>query len=153
MPRYAAGTRVPVDRTIAQIKSLLDRFGCDAFALATTSSSGQIGFRYKQRAVRFDLPLPDRNAKEFLETPTGRLKSDQVARAEWEALCRAKWRSLFLLIKALLVAVEDGLLDFDRAFMHDIVTADGRTVGQHLLPAIQSKCDAGGKKLALLLPG
>lgn len=138
MPTYAKKTKVASDRTVTQIRTLLERFGASDFGLVSRSSSAVIAFRYHDRTVRFDLDLPDRNATGFQRTPGGQKNRSAIeSHKAWTTACNAKWRSLHLLIKALLVAVEDGLLDFDRAFMHDIVMPDGKTVGQRLLPSVQ----------------
>lgn len=153
-PRYAESTDVPVDRTISQLKQLIERFGADQFALMTSAASAKIGFQYKTRMVRFDLALPALNEARFAQTPTGRPRRNEDARTiAWEKECRSQWRALFLLIKALFVAIESGLIDFDRAFMHDIVTPDGKTVGQRLLPEIQRVCDSQSMRGSNLLLG
>lgn len=150
--RFAQGTGVSVDRSIAQIRQLVIRFGADKFALATGRRSATVAFSYKGRPVKFDLALPDQEDTRFQTTPTGRPRraADAPMRA-WEMACREKWRSLHLLLKALFVAIEDGLIDFDRAFMHDIVMPDGRTVGQKLLPVVQDAITRGDVNTQLLL--
>lgn len=153
MPRYAEGTSVPVDRSLTQLQQLIERFGADQFALVTAPKRAVIGFSYRGRAVRYELQLPDKMDPRFFKTPTGRERRNQEASLiAWEGECRSKWRSLYLLVKALFVAVEEGLLDFDRAFMHDIVMPDGKTVGQHLLPTVQRACSSGDARVQLLLP-
>ncbi len=134
---YAKNTRVDAGRTVSQIRTLIERFGASDFGFVAGSARATVAFRYQGRTVRFDLELPSRS--EFAETPVrGRARSPAAAHRSWQRACDAKWRSLLLLIKALFVAIEDGLLDFDRAFMHDIVMPDGRTVGQRLLADVQS---------------
>lgn len=148
---YARNTEVTSDRTISQLRALLERFGADTFAFATNQSKGMVSFCYEGRTVRFTLDLPRIDEDEFALTPTGKERAPDACRKEWEQACRSKWRSLFLLVKALLVAIEDGLIDFDRAFMHDIVTPDGRTVGERLLPDVQAMIEQK-KDTPLLLP-
>jgi hypothetical protein len=152
MPRYASGTSVTVDRSITQIRQLVLRFGADKFAVATGRRTATVAFAYKGRPVKFDLSLPDQDDPVFLVTETGRPRRNPKAPLEaWDRECRAKWRSLHLLLKALFVAIEEGLLDFDRAFMHDIVMPDGRTVGQKLLPVVQEAISRGDVGAQLLL--
>lgn len=144
MARYAQGTSVPVDRTVAQIRQLLARFGADRFAVGHGATSATVAFVYQGRPVRFDLPLPDSADPRFHATPTGRPRRNQTgASRAWDGECRSRWRSLHLYIKALVVAVEDGLVSFDRAFMHDIVMPGGLTVGQKLLPSVVEAVNTG----------
>ena len=152
MSRYARNTSVSSDRTITQIKSLVERFGADQFAFATEDARAMVSFRCTRRVVRFTLPFPSIDDEEFALTATGRERSTDAQRGLWEQECRAKWRSLYLLIKALLVAIEDGLIEFDRAFMHDIVTPNGRTVGEILLPDVQRMIESG-EPVPLMLTG
>lgn len=152
MPRYAATTSVSVDRSIVQIRQLVMRFGADKFAVATGTKTATVAFSYQGRPVKFDLSLPDQHDERFQFTETGRARRNRDAPLQvWERECRAKWRSLHLLLKALFVAIQDGLIDFDRAFMHDIVMPDGRTVGQKLLPAVQDAVSRGDVGAQLLL--
>lgn len=152
MARYAQGTSVSVDRTVAQIRQLLDRFGADRFAVGHGATSATLAFVYQGRPVRFDLILPDRNSPRFHVTPTGRTRksSDGPSRL-WDAECRAKWRSLHLYVKASIVAIEDGLVSFDRAFLHDIVMPGGQTVGQRLLPSVIEAVTTGKTPTTLQL--
>lgn len=145
---YAKQTAISASGSIAEIQRTVERFGADAFAFSQHAKGGTIGFRFHNRTVRFDVELPDRNAPCFTETEGGqhrspRKRKPEAALKEWEAACRSKWRSLALLIKALVVAIEDGLIDFDRAFMHDIVMPNGRTVGSTLLPDVQRMVESG----------
>lgn len=140
---YAKGTQVSSDRTVGQIKGIVERFGADTFAFASHNKGGMVSFRYRGRVVRFELPLPDRTSEQFTLTERGKERSPTAAMKSWEEACRMKWRSLFLLIKSLLIAIEDGLLDFDRAFFHDIVTPDGTTVGEQLMRKVQHMIENG----------
>lgn len=152
MPRYASGTSVTVDRSIVQIRQLVLRFGADKFAFAAGKKTATVAFSYQGRPVKFDLVIPDQDDLRFQATPTGRARSNPRAAFDaWERECRARWRSLHLLLKALFVAIEEGLLDFDRAFMHDIVMPDGCTVGQKLLPVVQEAVSRGDVGAQLLL--
>lgn len=150
-PRYARQTTVSSDRTITQIKALVEKFGANQFGFATEDARAMLSFRYHNRVVRFTLELPSIEEEEFALTATGLERSPSSCHKLWETACRSKWRGLFILIKALLNAIEEGLIDFDRAFMHDIVTPDGRTVGEHMIPEVQKMLDSG-KATPLLLP-
>ncbi len=59
MSRYAENTKVPVDRSRAEIERTLERYGADAFAYATTADRAMVEFSAHNRRVRFLLPLPD----------------------------------------------------------------------------------------------
>lgn len=140
---YARNTEVDSDRTITQIKKLVDRFGADGFGFGVKGRTATLGFTYHDRAVRFNLTLPDPEDLDFTETPTGLERSESAARKEWEKACRAYWRSLYLFIKGLIVAIEDGLIPFDRAFFYDIVTPTGKTIGEQIHPQVHKMIESG----------
>ena len=103
------------------------------------------------RQIRFILPLPSKDEKQFWYTPERRNKrSDEQAYAAWEQACRSKWRSLFLIIKAKLEAVESGISTVEREFFYDIVLPDGKTVGEWMAPQLEAAYESG--KMPPLLP-
>lgn len=59
--------------------------------------------------VRFVLPLPDPQDREFTHTPGRQTRRSESKRAEaWEQACRQAWRALALVVKAKLEAIEGG---------------------------------------------
>jgi hypothetical protein len=107
---YAQGTDVPVDRSRAEIERTLARYGADQFMYGWKEGGAVIGFRAHSRLIRFTLPLPDKNAKEFTHARvnqhvTGRRVSPEEQQRRFEQACRERWRALSLCIKAKLEAV------------------------------------------------
>lgn len=134
---YAKDTSVSVSKTEAEIKAVIRRYGATTFASFETSLAAMISFEMKDRRVLFKLPLPDKSAKEFKQTPTGKwARSEEQAYAAWEQACRSRWRALFLCIKAKLESVEAGIETFDDAFLAHIQMPDGLTVGDHVKPNV-----------------
>lgn len=131
MPRYATETSVPVEKTRAEIETVLSRYGADAFGYAIREGVATIEFACNGRHVRFTLPLPSRNGPEFQKTPAkGRQRSAQDAGRAWEQACRQRWRALHLAIKAKLEAVECGIAEFEDEFLAYVVDpATRQTVG------------------------
>jgi hypothetical protein len=84
-----------------------------------------IEFSHEDRRIRFVLPLPDRNARQFAHTPTrGTRRTDAEAYKAWEQACRQRWRALALAIKAKLEAVEAGITDFQSKMALDAGVAE-----------------------------
>jgi hypothetical protein len=54
----------------------------------------------------------------------------------WEQACRSRWRALLLCIKAKLEACAVGITTFDSEFLAHIVTGDGRTVAERIVPQL-----------------
>jgi len=151
MPRYAANTAVSADRSQVQIMQMLRRFGCEGFGCAEHAGRGVIQFVYQGVPVQFSVPLPGRADEEFVFTPTGRERSAKQREAIWEKETRRRWRAAYLVVKALLVGVEDGVLAFEEAFLPYVVWHDGRTTAEILVDPLRRAVAAG--RMPALLPG
>ena len=141
--RYAQQTEVPVDRSKAEIERLIQRYGATEFATGWRSERAVIQFKMKDRYVRFILPLP--KLGDFTQTATGRQRKPGTGAvtSAWEQACRQRWRALALSIKAKLESVETNIETFESAFMGQVVMPDGRTVSEHVLPAIDAAYKSG----------
>lgn len=140
---YAKDTEVPSDRSRSEIERTITRYGAQQFAYGWDGDRALVGFKMRDRQVRFSLPLPDRSAPEFRKTPTGRERSKTQAAAVYEQAIRRSWRALALVIKAKLEAVETGIVTFEEEFAMHMVMPDGRTVADHVLPAIETAYATG----------
>lgn len=134
MPTYAKETNVASEVSRLEIEKTLIRYGAENFAYATAAGKAMIGFSMYGRQVKFLLPLPRK--EEFTLTPTGRARTEKSQYDAWEQACRQRWRTLLLVIKAKLEAVECGISVFEQEFMANIMLPDGGTVGEFMLPQI-----------------
>lgn len=140
-PLYAADTRVPVERSRAELDTILAKYGATAraFAVDDTANRAKLGFRIAGLEYRMEVPLP---AREPPQTPRGWRGWPESRRQEWltrtqsQAL-RSRWRVLLLLVKAKLEAVSLGLSTVEKEFIADLVLDDGRTVYSALGERIQ----------------
>jgi hypothetical protein len=124
--RYAAHTRVPVEKTKAEIEKLVKKYGAKGFVSGWQGSAARIEFLCADRRIRLSVVVPD---------------SEQAA--------RQKWRALLLVIKAKLESVDAKIATFDQAFAADIVMPDGRTVWESVREPIKLAYGTG-KPVALL---
>ncbi|MDJ0512776.1 MAG: hypothetical protein QNJ62_04965 [Methyloceanibacter sp.] len=144
MSRYAANTDVSSHKSRDEIERTLTRYGATGFIYGWQENQAVVAFRMNERHIKFSLPMPDRNAKEFTQTPTrGNRRSESAAQTAYEQAVRQRWRALALVIKAKLEAVECGITEFDDEFMAHIVLPDGATIGEHMRPQIQAAYDSG----------
>jgi len=150
MGRYAENTTVPVDRSKAEIESVLVRYGADQFMYATRSNAAMIMFRAHNRLVRFVVPMPDRNDEVFRFTETGRERSGSTIALEYEKEIRRRWRALVLSIKGKLEAVETEIMSFEEEFMANIVLPNDKTVADFMLPQIEEAYSSG--RMPKLIP-
>lgn len=124
---YASKTAVPIDRSKAEIETILKKYGASAFGYMTQNSSSLIMFEVHGKRIQFSLPLP----------PYPKENSTNKALSDHAQLCRSKWRSLVLCIKAKLESVSAGITTLEQEFMAHIVLPSGVTVGQVMLPQIE----------------
>lgn len=138
--QYAKDTTVPVEKSRAEIESVLSRYGANQFGYAADADRGlaSIQFSAEGRHIRFILQLPKRDEPQFLKTPArGYRRSPEEAHKAWEQACRQRWRALCLCIKAKLEAVECGITEFESEFLAHIVLPGGGTVGDLMKPQIE----------------
>ncbi len=148
---YAEKTSVSALKTKADIEALVQRYGADQFISGYRDDIAVIGFSMAGRQIKFFLPLPDKNSREYWYTPgRGQRRSDKAAYEAWEQACRSRWRALYLVIKAKLEAVEAGISTVEREFLYDIVLPDGRTAGEWLTPQIEEAYQT--KQMPPMLP-
>lgn len=144
MTRYAEKTTVPSERSRAEIEATLRRYGASQFMYGWEASRAVVAFQMCDRRVRFDLPMPDRNAREFTHTPSrGARRSEAEQEKAYEQACRQRWRALALVIKAKLEAVEAGITEFEDEFLAHITLPSGQTVGRWMRPQIARAYESG----------
>lgn len=148
--RFAQETSVPVEKTKAEIEMLVTRYGASGFRSGWSGDISQVEFAANDRVIRFTLPLPAKDSREFTRTKAGNIITDQSKRLKlWEQGCRQRWRALHLAIKAKLEAVACGISEFEAEFLAQIVDPiTGRTVGENVRPMIAARYE--GRDVPLL---
>lgn len=149
--RYAESTQVPSDRSRAEIERTLTRYGATAFAYGWYAGHASVMFEMASRRITFRLPMPDRQAREFTRTPTGKTRSAASAAEAYEQAVRQRWRALALVIKAKLEAVEAGISTVEAEFLAHIALPGGSTVGDWVGPQLDDVY--ARNELPALLPG
>lgn len=153
MSEYAARTIVSVEKSRAEIEGILRRYGASGFLSGWDEHQAFIAFKMQDRQVKFVLPIPNPadEAYTLAKTRYGlQQRSAEAAHKIWEQDCRQRWRALALVIKAKLEAISAGISVFENEFLAHIVLPDGRTVAEHVLPAIAIAYDQN--KIPPLLP-
>jgi hypothetical protein len=151
MADYAAGTTVAAERSRLELEKLLRRFGADQFGYGWQDTREVIMFRIHDRAVRMELPVPDKASAAFRLTAAGRRRTDTATLQAYEAEIRRRWRSLVLIVRAKLTAVTDGISTVEREFLADVVLPDGSTIGEWAGPQLEQLYAGDGHPA--LLPG
>lgn len=121
---------MPAERSRGEIETLLRRNGAEGFAYSWTAKEDMIGFQWQGHKIKFTVPAVTESQARSLEK-----------RAQ---LNRQRWRALLLVMKAKLEAVHAGIAIFEEEFLAYVVTSDGSTVGEVLVPRMKA-----GQQLAL----
>ena len=149
MTKYASQTKVPVDRSRAEIERILSRYGAEGFAYGWRGNTAMIGFETHDKSVRFDLPLPERD--DFSRKKRGYGKRPEAAiERDLQQATRQRWRALALAIKAKLEMVETGITSFEEEFLPHIVMPNGQTFGEWAVPQLNDMASKGS--MPKLLP-
>ena len=107
MPTYASQTSVTSDKSRAEIERTLARYGASSFMYGWDQTRAVVAFEMHGRRLKFVLPMPERDGREFTHTPAkNQRRSAAAAEAAYEQAVRQRWRALALVIKAKLEAVE-----------------------------------------------
>lgn len=159
MPRFAAKTAVPIERSRAEIERLLVKYGASEFHSGWMPRAAQVGFKLKDLYIRFVLPIPDKSDPKFKSKMVKRrygmdkkiLTENQAAEA-CEQEIKSRWRALALVVKAKLEAVECGISTLEKEFLAFIMVPGvdftiGDWMTENIMPAIR------GGRMPLQLSG
>lgn len=137
---FAKGTKVAIETTDHQIKTMLRKAGATAYATFEDDSGAKIAFRLNDLNIRMSLAMPDRESREFTHATYGARGSQPRPEAQaekaWEQACRERWRALHLCVKAKLEAINAGVETFEDAFLAHVQTDTGETVGERMKPQL-----------------
>lgn len=136
------------DKAMAEIKRILQQFGCNKFGVMTDWEAGTLMVQFEWRGARVSFPANFKGyATAWLkEHPFNRnyrySEADHKKRA-LEVGSIAVYSILRDWIKAQVVAVETGLISFEEVFMAHMLLPNGQRMIEHaktsnLLPGVQS---------------
>lgn len=143
MATYAATTDVSSEKSLAELKRTITRFGATHFGYTEQPTMATVAFVVRDRQVKFSLPLPDRNERRFTHHSRG-ARTATAAENEYEQAVRQKWRALALVVKAKLEAVESGIAEFDQEFLAYVVLPGGQTVYDRIGRQVGVEIETGG---------
>jgi hypothetical protein len=117
---YAEKTDVPAARSQQQLVDLLKKHKAEQVAIGWSEAHGQAGFQLGGRVYKVTVPM----AK-----PGRGVNVPQVE--------RARWRTLLLVVKAKLEAVDAGITTIEQEFLSNTVLPDGSTVFEQTQQTIE----------------
>lgn len=125
---YAKDTKVPVDRSKAELEKMLAKNGATSFLSGTNEEHSMVAFEIAGRRIKFILP---RNV------------ADGKSRRDPEQIHRARWRALVLCVRAKLESIESGIETIDEAFLPHVVMNNGKTIGSVVIPHMRQAIESG----------
>ena len=129
MTKYAQGTQVDTGRSRLEIEHTLERFGATGQAWMRDDEQHRVVVAFKRsgRTYRFTLNIP--GVEEFRETPKGvYTRTDKVMHEAHDAEIRRRFRSLANYIKAMLDAIDTGIIEADAVLLPFLLLPSGATV-------------------------
>jgi hypothetical protein len=152
-PTYAAGTKVAVSNSHAEILKLLVKHGASYYAVGAQGDVAVLGFKIKGASVRLRFPLPSYSDKDKpwsiwpwsdgQKRPFNPAKDEKYitkpTTTKLEQAMRERWRLVVLVIKTKLELVSLGARTVEQEFLDGLVLPSGKTVGQMLVDACEMK--------------
>jgi hypothetical protein len=150
---YAPETKVPVATTRGEIEDLLRKYKATGFVSGWQDTpAGRkaiLGFELQGRSYRIPIPVPQPG--DVARRSDGQRLPQEHREAALGKRERQVWREMLLLLKAVLVAVERGIIKPQEALLTWEVMPNGMTVGDWAEPQMEQVYRTGG--MPELLPG
>jgi hypothetical protein len=148
MSQYARGTGVSAEKSRMEIERTLRRYGAVRFGVYNEPARALVHFGLKNgRDYQLPVTIPVAGEKIPGNNPRGMVWTTKGADQEG----RRRWRVLLLNLKALLEAVETGLMSIDSAFLaYIVIPGTARTLGEAIVPRL-AELQAGTWRPAALL--
>lgn len=154
--KYAEGTTVGAGATKGQIEDLLMSHGCSRYGSMADGSTAWIMFEHDAIGYKLSISLPDPADREFTHyTTRGTLyeRAETVARDLYVKELNRRWRAMYAVMKAKIIAVEEGITTFEEEFLAHAVLHGGESFGEHYIPQMKAAALAGKMPSAVALPG
>jgi hypothetical protein len=134
--RYAEGTSVSVDRSIAEIRKTISAYKASSFGTAENNNKAMLTFDMNDRRIRLVIDLP-------VLHKTKTHKGYVMGQNDVDKETRRLWRCLLLLVKSKLECVASGICTFEEAFLPHIVLPNGQTVAELAIPQVKQAYASG----------
>ena len=153
--KYAESTTVPVEKSQAELKATLSKYGCTHFGLLEEPGGATVLFKLNELPFRIRVDLPRQDEERFLVKVHAQTKrktdlTPEEAHKRWEQACRQTWRVILLIIKANLEATEMGIMRPEQALMPFLLTGTGKTVAEEIFPRMNDLSAKGGSVMGFL---
>jgi hypothetical protein len=149
--KYAEGTDVSVERSRAELETLLHKHGATSVGILRDENGVLVVFEMKNRRIKQTITNPDPTAYRF--TDKKMVRGPEQVRAAVESELKRRWRALVLIVKAKLELVASGGSTFEVEFLAHTMLPNGDTVGETMLPRIAQAYRTNSMPPLMLGPG
>lgn len=143
---YAKGTTVGAGQTRGEIEDLLTRHGATRFATMNDGKTYTMAFEIDKIAYKIDLPLPDPESDEFWLYKRGSVvyrREEAAGRKNYQDELNRRWRALGAVIKAKVIAVNEGISTIEREFLGNVMLPGGQTIADTYAHRLHDLAQAG----------
>jgi hypothetical protein len=140
-PKYAAKTDVPVSKSKDEIEALLTKFGCSAIGMLTEQT--RVAVLFERRGLRYRMLLNLTRLEDHQRDNQGYVREASAQQRAWEAETRRLWRAFLLVLKSLLVGVDEGIVTAEEALLAYLMLPGGETVGERVIPEMRRASESG----------
>ncbi len=137
--KYAEGTTVSVERSIAELKRICEKYGATNFGFLQGDASTAVFFKYEGRLYRLDLHFQS-SVKARNQAEEKKIKAEE----------RRKWRVLILTIKAMFESIENDVLAAPLLLQPFTVLPDNTVLGERISATIEQAYLTGNMPNLLL---
>ena len=143
---YAEATKVCVEKSVAEIVTLVRRNAGSQIAQLDDDDRYVIAFSTATRQVRFVVAFDPATDKRFQVDGRGSMRTAAQRRDHWEQHRRQRMRAMPLVIKAKFESVET----FEQAFLANVVTSSGLTVYERIAEDLAVEYQTGAVRSLML---
>ena len=153
MRNYAKGTSVDSIKSRIELEVMLQRFGAGQIATMMDQEQAIVQFFAQDRLIRLTLPMPSAEDHSIAFSPTGKSRTSGAIEKAHDQEVRRRWRSLVLLVKAKITAINDHIVEFEEEFLPHVVMADGATLYERTKKPIALEYETGTPNQKLIGTG
>lgn len=135
---YAEKTKVPVDKSMAEVRKILIKNGSEGVAIAETSENALVQFIFKSKSYKFIIKYPKSSDDDIFLNGKGYKRTLVQIENAIEHEKKRLWRAMVLYIKAAIEAHNNGIIDFKRSMMSHMMLPSGQTIYEKLENNIES---------------
>jgi hypothetical protein len=139
MNSYASGTKVSEAKSHFELQQLFKKFGCEGTGYMEHEDETRLMFAKDGVTYKFTLRFPDGESQ--IKVGSNYRPGTHGSKLDYERA--RKMRALVMIVKAQLVAIEEGIATWDDMFIGQTVTDNGQTIAERWGPQVTQKCLEG----------